>query len=285
MTTSRDRRRLFIVSSLSGAGRTTALGVLSDLGFLASDATPVALWPALLAESGGADVAIGWPIAPADRQSGTGPNPLVSLPEDVDVTHLFLSAELETLRRRYTETRRTHPFDQGKGLVDALTAEQQASQPRRAMADQIIDTTGTKLADLRATFLSIAGADEDGLQIRTLSFSYRQGLPMDADMVIDVRWLRNPHYEPALRAKTGQERAVGDYIRQDEGFDAFEEHLRRLLEFTAERQQQEGKAYFTFAFGCTGGKHRSVFFAEQAGVWLRDAGYRVLVQHREIQQG
>ena len=141
MTTPRDRRRLFIVSSLSGAGRTTALGVLSDLGFLASDATPVALWPALLAESGGADVAIGWPIAPADKQSGTGPNPLVSLPEDVDVTHLFLSAEPETLRRRYTETRRTHPFDRGKGLVDALTAEQQASQPRRAMADQIIDAT------------------------------------------------------------------------------------------------------------------------------------------------
>ena len=271
-------RRVFIFSSLSGAGRTTALAVLSDLGFIASDSVPVDLWPEFLAQSGEADVALGWPLRPDEDLHRPA---LPAWPDDLKVHHVFLTADLEILRRRYTETRRVHPFDRGEGLLDALEAEKAASEPRRAMADEVIDTTGVKLTDLRAAIAGLAEPKTDNLQIRCLSFSYRAGLPMDADMVFDVRWLQNPHYDPDLRPRTGKDAEVAAYIRADEKFDEFITHLRGLLTLTADRQKQEGKAYFTVAFGCTGGKHRSVFFAEQAAEWLSALGYNVSAVHRD----
>ena len=276
-------RRLFIISSLSGAGRTTALGVLSDLGFQTSDSVPVSLWPDLLVQSQAEDIALGWPI----KAGGTAwhDEQLVqSLSATLEVRHLFLSADRETLQRRYSETRRAHPFDRGTGLMDALTAEQEASLLRRALTDEVVDTTGVKLADLRQSLIAMTGAGLNPLQIRSLSFSYRLGLPSDADMVFDVRWLRNPHYDLDLRPRTGQDEGVGAYIQADEGYAEFERHLRGLLQLTAVRQQKEGKAYFTLAFGCTGGKHRSVWVAEQAGGWLQEAGFGVSVMHRDVKK-
>lgn len=270
-------RRVFILSSLSGAGRTTALAVLSDLGFIASDSVPVELWPEFLAMSGEADVALGWPLRPDQKDQPAVP----VLPDGLDVHHVFLTADLEILRRRYNETRRVHPFDRGEGLLDALEAEQAASESRRAMADKVIDTTGVKLTDIRNAIAALAGPETDQLQIRSLSFSYRAGLPLDADMVFDVRWLRNPHYDADLRPRTGKDSEVAAYIEADEKFEEFVSHLRSLLTLTADRQQQEGKAYFTVAFGCTGGKHRSVYFAEQAAKWLKEMGYTVSVVHRD----
>ncbi len=268
-------KRVFIISGLSGAGRTTALGILSDMGFVASDSVPVALWSAFVRESKADDIALGWPLT-QDQDP-----PLPDWPTDVRAHHIFLSADPETLRRRYNESRRVHPFDRGQGLLDALEAEQAASLPRRRLADEVMDTTGVKLTDLSAAISALAGPQTDHLQIRAQSFSYRSGLPLDADMVFDVRWLRNPHYDLDLRPRTGKDRAVADYIRADDAFEDFQTHLRGLLSVTAARQQQEGKAYFTVAFGCTGGKHRSVFFAEQAGEWLRAMGYAVSVVHRD----
>ncbi|MGB1160638.1 MAG: RNase adapter RapZ [Alphaproteobacteria bacterium] len=271
-------RRVFILSSLSGAGRTTALAVLSDLGFIASDSVPVELWPEFLAQSGESDVALGWPLRP-DQQDQQPAIPV--LPDGLSLCHVFLTADLEILRRRYNETRRVHPFDRGEGLLDALEAEKAASEPRRAMADEVIDTTGVKLTDLRATIAALAEPKTDQLQIRSLSFSYRAGIPMDADMVFDVRWLRNPHYDPDLRPRTGKDSEVAAYIRADEKFEEFISYLRGLLTLTVDRQKQEGKVYFTVAFGCTGGKHRSVFFAEMAAEWLSELGYTVSAVHRD----
>ncbi len=268
-------KRVFIISGLSGAGRTTAFGILSDMGFVASDSVPVALWSAFVRESKADDIALGWPLTQDEDPV------LPDWPADVRVHHIFLSADPETLRRRYNESRRVHPFDRGQGLLDALEAEQAASLPRRRLADEVMDTTGVKLTDLSAAISALAGPQTDHLQIRAQSFSYRSGLPLDADMVFDVRWLRNPHYDLDLRPRTGKDRAVADYIRADDAFEDFQTHLRGLLSVTAARQQQEGKAYFTVAFGCTGGKHRSVFFAEQAGEWLRAMGYAVSVVHRD----
>ena len=268
-------KRVFIISSLSGAGRTTALAVLSDMGFVASDAVPVALWPAFVEQSEAEDIALGWPL-----EQRTDPD-LPAWPDGISVHHIFLSADPETLRRRYNESRRIHPFDRGEGLLDALEAEQAASMPRRARADEVMDTTGVKLTDLRSAISALAGPKTEHLQIRTQSFSYRSGLPLDADMVFDVRWLRNPHYDLDLRPRTGKDQSVADYIRADEEFEAYVTHLRGLLSVTAARQQQEGKAYFTVAFGCTGGKHRSVFFAEQAAQWLSAQGYSVSIVHRD----
>lgn len=269
-------RRLVIVSGLSGAGRTIALAVLSDLGFQASDAVPPKLWPALLDASPDQDLALGWPLS---RRSD---DPLPAFPDDTTVTHLFLSADTETLRRRYNETRRVHPFDDGRGLMAAIEAEEQAALSRRALADEVRDTTGVKLADFRASVAALFEPGHSAFQICVQSFSYRMGLPAEADMVFDVRWLRNPYYNLDLRPKTGQDPAVGDYIRDDTGFADFESHLRALLSLITKRQVKEGKAYFTIAFGCTGGKHRSVYIAEAASSWLREAGCTVRTVHRDM---
>jgi len=150
-------RRLFIISSLSGAGRTTALGVLSDLGFQTSDSVPVSLWPDLLVQSQAEDIALGWPIE-AGGTAWHDEQLVQSLSATLEVRHLFLSADRETLQRRYSETRRAHPFDRGTGLMDALTAEQEASLSRRALTDEVVDTTGVKLADLRQSLIAMTGA-------------------------------------------------------------------------------------------------------------------------------
>lgn len=269
-----ESKRLIIFSGLSGAGRTTALAVLSDLGFQATDALPPSLWPAVVKEAKGHRLAFGWPIA-------SGADTLPKLPDNVAVLHVFLTADADTLRRRYSEARRPHPKDQGEGLLKALARERSLARPQQQVADRTIDTSGLKLADFRAVIAALADEKPQAVLFRCLSFSYRFGLPPDADMVFDMRWLRNPHYDPDLRPLTGRESAVGDYIEADEDFAAFDASLKALLDLTCRRQSQEGKAYFTLAFGCTGGQHRSVFMAERVGRYLTDQQQRVQVEHRE----
>lgn len=269
-----QKKRLIVLSGLAGAGRTTALAVLSDLGFQATDALPPSLWPAVLAETEGDRLAFGWPIA---RQA----QPLPDLPDTVAVQHVFLTADNETLRRRYTEARRPHPKDEGEGLLEALERERSLAGPRQQIADTIIDTSGLKLAEFRAAIAALAEEEGQAVLYRCLSFSYRFGLPPDADMVFDMRWLRNPHYDPDLRVKTGQDAAVAAHIEADDDFAAFDQNLKALIDTVSRRQQREGKAYFTLAFGCTGGKHRSVFMAERLGRYLSDKKQRVQIQHRD----
>lgn len=269
-------KQLIIFSGLAGAGRTTALAVLSDLGFQATDALPPSLWPAVLAEAKGDRLAFGWPIA-------SEAEPLPVLPDDVEVRHVFLTADNETLRRRYNEARRPHPKDKGEGLLEALARERSLAGPQQQVADTTIDTSGLKLAEFRAAIAALVEGQGQPVLFRCLSFSYRYGLPSDADMVFDMRWLRNPHYDAALRPKTGQDAAVGAYIEADEDFAAFDQSLKALVDTVCRRQQLEGKAYFTLAFGCTGGKHRSVFMAERLGRYLNDLKQRVQIQHRDCQ--
>ena len=269
------KKRLIIFSGLSGAGRSTALAVLSDLGFQATDALPPALWPSVLEQTESDRIALGWPISETAEI-------LPNISEDFDVLHVFLTADEETLRRRYNEARRPHPLDQGEGLLEALERERVLALPQQQSADETIDTSGMKLADFRSAVAALVEDQAHTLLFRCLSFSYRFGLPAEADMVFDMRWLRNPHYDPDLRPKTGKDALVAAYIEADEDFPVFDQNMKALIGLMARRQREEGKAYFTLAFGCTGGKHRSVFMAERMGQFLLDQDQRVLIQHRDV---
>lgn len=271
------KKRLILVSALSGAGRSAALAVLSDHGYLASDAVPPSAWPAVLGASKGDRVAIGWPIAPGDGEDQRQP----VLPPDWSVAHVFLEADEATLLRRYSEARRVHPFDRGNGLPDALQRERQRAVSRRAMADEVFDTSGLRLPQLRRLIAGLSGDTGSILTLRVLSFGYRNGLPPEADLVIDLRWLRNPHYAAELRECTGRDQAVAEYVAADPDFPAFSDQLRQLLTLIVQRQADEGRAYFTIALGCTGGRHRSVFLAERVGQWLTEWGYVANVVHRD----
>ena len=270
------QKRLILVSGLSGAGRSTALAALSDLGFQASDAVPTSVWPLLLQAEGVTRVAVGWPTSSAE-----GEEALPELPADWTLTHVFLEADEATLLRRYNEARRVHPFDRGEGLTDALRQERSKAHARRSMADKVIDTTALRLPELRESMANLVEGGGRGPTLRVMSFGYRNGLPPEADLVIDLRWLRNPYYDPALREQTGVDAGVAAYVAADPDFPAFFNDLQQLLTLIVRRQADEGRAYFTIAMGCTGGRHRSVFMAERLGQWLVETGYPATVVHRD----
>jgi len=270
------QKRLIIVSGLSGAGRSTALAALSDLGFQASDAVPTSVWPLLLQAEGVTRVAVGWPTSSAE-----GEEALPELPADWTLTHVFLEADEATLLRRYSEARRVHPFDRGEGLTDALRQERSKAHARRSMADKVIDTTALRLPELRESMANLVEGGGRGPTLRVMSFGYRNGLPPEADLVIDLRWLHNPYYDPALREQTGVDAGVAAYVAADPDFPAFFSDLQQLLTLIVRRQADEGRAYFTIAMGCTGGRHRSVFMAERLGQWLAETGHPAKVVHRD----
>ena len=270
------QKRLIIVSGLSGAGRSTALAALSDLGFQASDAVPTSVWPLLRQAEGVTRVAVGWPTSSAE-----GEEALPELPADWTLTHVFLEADEATLLRRYSEARRVHPFDRGEGLTDALRQERSKAHARRSMADKVIDTTALRLPELRESMANLVEGGGRGPTLRVMSFGYRNGLPPEADLVIDLRWLHNPYYDPALREQTGVDAGVAAYVAADPDFPAFFSDLQQLLTLIVRRQADEGRAYFTIAMGCTGGRHRSVFMAERLGQWLAETGHSAKVVHRD----
>ena len=270
------QKRLILVSGLSGAGRSTALAALSDLGFQASDAVPTSVWPLLLQAEGVTRVAVGWPTLSAE-----GEEALPELPADWTLTHVFLEADEATLLRRYSEARRVHPFDRGEGLTDALRQERSKAQARRSMADKVIDTTALRLPELRESIADLVEGGGRRPTLRVMSFGYRSGLPPEADLVIDLRWLRNPYYDPALREQTGVDAGVAAYVAADPDFPSFFSDLQQLLTLIVRRQADEGRAYFTIAMGCTGGRHRSVFMAERLGQWLVETGHPATVVHRD----
>ena len=186
------------------------------------------------------------------------------------------------LRRRFTETRRRHPLADLPGVGDALAAERVLLEPLRAAADLLIDTSELSLPDLRRLLLGHLAGTLEQLSIAVVSFAYRHGLPREADLVFDVRFLHNPHYVDTLRPDTGQHPAVQEHIRSDPAFGPFVAGLEGLLLPLLPRFQTEGKSYLTIAFGCTGGKHRSVFLAELVSDWLRGAGWEATTIHREL---
>jgi UPF0042 nucleotide-binding protein len=284
-----ERQRVLLVTGMSGAGKTATLKALEDIGYEAVDNLPLSLLTSLVQSPGastGRPLAIGVDIR--TRDFGVEPflhelDALIAHPE-LDVRLLFLDCDDEILRRRYTETRRRHPLALDRPVSDGIAHERRLVSPLRDRADQVIDTSSLMAADLRRVLQGkFALAALPGLAVFVVSFSYRHGLPREADLVFDVRFLDNPHYVDALRPLTGRDKAVADYITRDAGWQPFYESVTNMLKPLIPRFSQEGKSYLTIGVGCTGGRHRSVFAAEAIAEWLRNQGLRVGLAHRDVQ--
>jgi UPF0042 nucleotide-binding protein len=214
--------------------------------------------------------------------------------EDVDLLRrdsgkpidiVFLECDDEVLQRRYTETRRVHPMAVDRPLADGIAEERRLLRPLREAADIVIDTSHTNARELAHRLHDLVGGGSDGtLHVFLVSFAFRNGIPRDADLVFDVRFLRNPHYDPDLRPQTGLDPAVGAHIEQDPDYAAFFERLTGLLELLLPRYREEGKSYLTIAIGCTGGRHRSVYTTQKLAAWLKQRTTRIDVRHRELSQ-
>lgn len=280
------RRPVVVVTGLSGAGKSTVLRALEDLGFETVDNPPLRVVADLAAEGPPAGpLAVGIDARRADFDGAAAEALIATLRRraDLDLTLFFLIAEDEVLLRRYTETRRRHPLAPQGRVSDGIALERSLLEPLGASADIVLDTSSLAPADLRAMIEAQFGADNHGtMTIGIVSFSYARGLPREADLVLDVRFLRNPHYVEDLRPLTGQDPAVDAYVAADPDFGAFWARMTGLLDALLPRYVREGKKYLTIAFGCTGGRHRSVAVAERMAAHLRAQGWRATVVHREL---
>lgn len=277
------RLPLILVTGLSGAGHSTALRALEDLGYEAVDNLPLAF---LTAPDG-----FERPMAVAvdSRTRGFSPEALLERIErlradpELKVSLVFLTCSDEVLQRRYTETRRRHPLAQDRPVADGIRQERLLLDGFAASADLVIDSSDLAIADLKRLMQGHFRLDrQPGLAIAVTSFSYRHGLPREADLVFDVRFLANPHYRPELRDLTGKEPAVGRYIEADPAFSHFFGDLTDMLIPLLPGFEREGKSYLTLAVGCTGGRHRSVYVAERLAAWLQAQGRAVSLRHRDL---
>lgn len=276
-------RQIVLVTGLSGAGKASILRGLEDLGFETVDNPPWPVLSALLAaptdrplaagvdaRTSGFDPAAGAAWITAQRERG--------LPLDL----VFATADDEALLRRYSETRRRHPLAPSGRVADGIARERALLAPLLPLADWVVDTTSLSTPELRRMIEARYGAP--GLSVTVQSFAFPRGLPREADIVLDLRFLRNPHYDPALRPLTGKDPAVGAHIAADPDFEPFWQRMTALLDPLLPRYLAEGKKYLTVALGCTGGKHRSVFVAERLAAHWSAQGWRVDIAHRELGQ-
>jgi UPF0042 nucleotide-binding protein len=281
--------RIVLVTGVSGAGRSTALKSFEDLGYEAVDNLPLTLLESVVL-GGPADrppLAVGVDIRTRDfgvESVISGLDQLLASGK-VSVTLLFLDCEDDVLVRRFTETRRRHPLAADRPVVDGLRLERRMLADLRKRSDLTIDTSQLSPGALKDEISRrFAIGRQSGLALLITSFSYRYGLPREADLVFDARFLANPHYDPALRNMTGRDKQVGDFIARDDDFATFFDGLAAMLSILLPRFEKEGKSYLTIAVGCTGGRHRSVYVAERLGKMLGSDGRRVHLTHRDIQR-
>src|SRR5215471_8415088 len=282
----RDQHELVIISGMSGAGKASALRAFEDLGYYCVDNLPVGLitkFAELVLDS----VEIERAALVVDIREGARldklPQILASLRRLVKTTVLFLEADEEALLRRYSETRRPHPLGRRTSVKASLRSERRRLQPVRAVADLVVDTTKFNVHELRTLLTERFQSAErkQNILISCVSFGFRQGVPEDADLMFDVRFLPNPHFIPKFRPFTGRHPQVARYILSYPQTGEFIARISELLIYLIPHYIREGKSYLTIAFGCTGGKHRSVLIAEEVRKRLAKAGYNVKVVHRD----
>jgi UPF0042 nucleotide-binding protein len=279
--------RVVLVTGMSGAGKSSALKALEDIGYEALDNLPLSLLTGLFSYgiSSVRPMAIGIDIRTRDFHVDTLLERLANLKNrpEIEVKFLFLDCDDEILRRRFTATRRRHPLALDRPVTDGIAQERALISSLRQRADVVIDTTNLTLGSLRSTLNGHFGLEtKSSFLVIVMSFSYGYGLPREADIVFDVRFLSNPHYEEHLSKLTGADSAVAVFIEKDPDFRPFFDRLRDLIEPLLPRFDLEGKSYLTIAVGCTGGRHRSVFVAERLATWLSERGQRVSLRHRDV---
>jgi RNase adapter protein RapZ len=278
-----------LVSGLSGAGRSTAAKVLEDLGWFVVDNLPPELIATMVDLGARARGEITRIAVVMDVRSRAFTDDLAAVIKDLDARGykprlLFLEASDAVLVRRFEQVRRSHPL-QGEGrLVDGIAAERELLRPLREGADLVVDTSAVAVPQLRATLERAFGSDVvQATRVTIVSFGFKYGLPMDSDLVVDVRFLPNPFWIPELREHTGRDEPVRDYVLSQDGAVDFVERYLELLGIVAAGYRREGKRYLTLSVGCTGGKHRSVAVSEEIARRLADApGTAVSVVHRDL---
>ncbi len=282
------RRQVVLVTGLSGAGKASILRVLEDLGYETVDNPPLGVLEALVGD-GDQPLAAGVDTRTRDFDPQAALRLLdrLRLRPDIAVTLVFAAAEADVLLRRYTETRRRHPLAPGGPLghnvADGIAREVALMAPLRETAELLVDTSDLPLPELRRMIERRFGVEgAPGMGVSVMSFGYPKGLPREADLVFDLRFLRNPHYVDALRPLTGRDPAIAAFIEADPDFAPFWRCMTEMLATLLPRYAQEGKKYLTIAFGCTGGKHRSVLAAERLAHHLLSQGWRVELFHREL---
>jgi UPF0042 nucleotide-binding protein len=282
----RAQHELVIISGMSGAGKASALKTFEDLGYYCVDNLPVGLM-ANFAELVLDTLEIQRAALVVDIREGARldklPKILASLRRQLKTTVLYLEADEDALLRRYSETRRPHPLGRDVSVKASLLSERKRLQPVKALADLVVDTSKFNVHELRSLLNARfqRGSSEKNILISCVSFGYREGVPEDADLVFDVRFLPNPHFIPKFRPFTGRHPAVAKYIRSFPQTKEFIRRISELLVYLIPHYIEEGKSYLTIAFGCTGGKHRSVMIAEEVQKRLGKAGYNVKVVHRD----
>lgn len=293
----RDGRRaadgllLLIITGLSGAGKSYAMRVFEDLNFFVVDNLP----PQLLSKFADlclhSDGKVQRVAVVTDIRGGEFFDDLFGALGELErlgVAHqiLFLDASDEVLVRRFKETRRKHPLAQGRTILQGIRAERRRLEAVKERADKIIDTSSLSVRDLRDEIMAtyVRGERAGALEVSIISFGYKHGLPMDADLVFDVRFLPNPHYQPALRPLPGASPQVRRFVLGQRETRAFIRHLYRMVDYLLPQFVQEGKTHLSVAIGCTGGKHRSVVLADELSAHLRGRGFKVRVRHRDVRR-
>ncbi|MFV0335263.1 MAG: RNase adapter RapZ [Tropicimonas sp.] len=277
--------RIVLVTGLSGAGRSTAIRALEDLGYEVIDNLPLSLVPRLL-EGAPQGPALALGIDTRNRDFST--NAFLELLDRLG-SHgaelLYLECRPEVLLRRYSETRRRHPLAPAENPLVGIERDFDLLAPIRRRADVVIDTSEMSVHDTRAEVGHWFGNPEDNrLALSVHSFSYKRGLPRGLDMVFDCRFLRNPYWDPALRPLNGLSPDVAAHVAEDPRFPAFFDKVRDLAELLLPAYVEEGKSYLAIGFGCTGGQHRSVTMAERLGNTLAESGWQVSIRHRELER-
>lgn len=286
-----ERQRILLVTGTLGAGKTTALQELEDIGWEAIDNFPIRLLGRLLgpegerAEGDTSPLAIGFDA----RTRGFAPERVIervkqlTARSDLEVTTLFLDCSTAELRRRYDETRRRHHLAHDVPVEEGIRAERELLAPLRRWADVLIDTSRFSSNELRQVIREHFSGETSGqMTVTVSSFGFARGMPPAADLVFDMRYLDNPHWQAELRALTGLDAPVGAHIEKDEAFGTSFERIRGLLLDLLPRYAAQGKSYVNIAFGCTGGRHRSVFMAEKIAAALREGGFSPTVLHRNL---
>jgi len=282
-----DSRQLVILTGLSGSGKSTILKTFEDLGYYCVDNLPVQLIPVFseLHLYGGADISRAALLVDAREGEQLKRLPALyrQIRREVPATLVFIEASDEALLRRFSETRRPHPLGHDRPVREGLRRERELMAPIRKLADRVIDTSRFNVHELRQFVIRrFQSRTRRPLMVSVVSFGYRYGVPVDADLVFDVRFLPNPHFVPRLRRYSGKDPKVARYIRSFPQTHQFLRRIEGLLSYLIPHYIREGKSYLTIALGCTGGRHRSVMMAEAIRRALAARGYAVKTVHRDL---